>query len=449
MQPLSLLARAALVLALATLLPLPASAQSLVTPGPSASPTLPVYDYSAIDQHAKAAPKEAEQSVQALAAYLARGAKNDREKARAIFTWIIENVVYDWDMIAKGAREDGRPDVVMKTKLAACLGHATLFDALAKSAGLKTTFIAGRTRELDLDPLFARASVKGSNGVYYPTHAWNAVQIDGKWCLVDVTHCNGKGKKKDVIETSWPSHDSLFLVPPTDLIYIYFPDNPQSQFLARPLSRNQHEGLPVLGVGAFRHHVQVEKPMGPILNIDDKVQLSLKAPASEDVMLATSLIYGRKEVKGPYTLTQRQGEKVEVTASMPVAGTFLLRVFAGRKDGAKVKQWDPVVDYRVVAKKGDQEMGLLPLLADLFTERKCYLHGPLTGVLAAGKPVAFKVAVPGAEKVYVTTNGLPPKELEGKDGVFSGEATPPAGNVFIEASFQPNMVQPLVAYKAK
>lgn len=448
MKLLSFLARAGLVLALAILLPRLASAQSLA-PGPLASPRLAPYDYSAIDAHARAASKEAEQSVQTLAAYLTRGAKNDREKARAIFTWIIENLAYDWDMVAKTGKDEGRPEVVLKTKLAACLGHTTLFDALARSAGLKTAIIAGRTRDLDLDPLFARATVKGSNGVYYPTHAWNTVQIDGKWCLVDVTHCNGRGKKNDKIEMSWPSHDSLFLVPPTDLIYTYFPDNAQSQFLARPLSRKEHEVLPVLGIGAFRHQVQVEKPLGPILNIDDRVQLSLKAPASDDVMVATSLIYGRKEVKGPYTLTQRQGEKVDITASMPVAGTFLLRVFAGRKEGAKVKQWDPVVDYRVVAKKGDQEAGLLPLPADLFAERKCYLHGPLTGVLAAGKPVLFKVAVPGAEKVYVITNGMPPKELEGKDGVYSGEVTPPAGDVFLAVSFQPNMVQPLVAFKAK
>jgi hypothetical protein len=448
MLPRFFLVRAGLGLAVALLAPLSGSAQSSPVPDKSAAGTLPEYDYSSIDKWAKAAPKEAEQSVPALAAYLARGAKNDREKARAIFTWMLENVIYDWDTVTRFGKDDARPDAVLRTKLAACLGHTALYDALARAMGLKSVIIGGRTRELDIDPAFAKATVKGTNGVYYPTHAWNAVQIDGKWSLVDVTHCNGRGKRNDKIETSWPSNDSLFLVPATDLIYQYFPDDPRWQLLAKPLSRKEHEAMPLLGIGAAHYGIEIVKPKGPILNIEDKAQIVLKAPVSEDVIVGATLIYNRQEVKGPYVMTQRQGENVEITASAPLAGTFTLRVAAARKVDGKTKQAEVVVDYRLVAKKGDQETGVLPLLADLFTERKCYLYGPLTGVLDTSKPTPFKVAVPGALKVFVTTGGMT-KELEGKDGVYSGEVMLQPGDVFLAATFEPDKLRPLVGYKAK
>jgi transglutaminase-like putative cysteine protease len=440
-----LLARAGLGLALALLCPLSSPAQPSLTPDKSAAGRLPEYDYSAIDKWAKAAPKEAEQSVRALGAYLAKGAKNDREKARAVFTWMVENLAYDWDGLARVGKDDPRPEVVLKTRLAACGGFSSLYEALAKTTGLKCVTVPGRVRELDIDPIFAKVTINGTTGVFYPAHGWNAVQIDGKWSLVDVTRCHGRDKRNGKIEMSWPGNDSLFLAPAADVIYKYFPDDPRWQLLARPISRAEQEALPLLGMAAARHGIEVVKPTGPVLNIDDRAQIVLKVPASSDVIVEAVLISKRERVEGSYILAQRQGETAEVTANAPSSGTFTLRVTAC-KAGRKVEEAETVAEYRLVAKKG--EAGLLPQLTELFPERKCYLHGPLTGVLEAGKPIPFKIAVPGVKNVCVRT-GEKITELQGKDGVFSGDVTVQPGDVVLAAAFESTRFEVLVVYKAR
>ncbi|HPS92175.1 MAG TPA: hypothetical protein PKV33_08465, partial [Methanothrix sp.] len=50
------------------------------------------YSYEKIDLHALNAPTSAEATIGSLATYLIEPAKNDREKARAIFRWIAENI---------------------------------------------------------------------------------------------------------------------------------------------------------------------------------------------------------------------------------------------------------------------------------------------------------------------------------------------------------------------
>jgi hypothetical protein len=47
--------------------------------------------FAAIDAHALNAPANVEKSVETLAKYLTAPAKNNKEKARAIFRWITHN----------------------------------------------------------------------------------------------------------------------------------------------------------------------------------------------------------------------------------------------------------------------------------------------------------------------------------------------------------------------
>src|SRR2546427_685344 len=83
-------------------------------------------DWKAIDAHARAAPKEAAETVEKLAGYLGKSARSDAEKARAIFVWITENICYDLDGVAKG-RFEQRPAVVVRKQCTDCGGQALLF----------------------------------------------------------------------------------------------------------------------------------------------------------------------------------------------------------------------------------------------------------------------------------------------------------------------------------
>ncbi|MGE5622152.1 MAG: transglutaminase domain-containing protein, partial [Bacillota bacterium] len=83
-----------------------------------------------IDAHALAAPPEAETAPGKLARYLAQPARNDAEKARAIFRWIADRIHYDVNAYFGEKLEKIDADQVLAQRGAACDGYATLFEAL-------------------------------------------------------------------------------------------------------------------------------------------------------------------------------------------------------------------------------------------------------------------------------------------------------------------------------
>ena len=101
------------------------------------------YSYEEIDRHALNAPSSAEATVESLAAYLIEPAKNDREKARAIFRWITENIDYNVEVFFKGGSGATNSEDVLKSRKSVCYGYSDLFLSLAREAGLEAVRISG------------------------------------------------------------------------------------------------------------------------------------------------------------------------------------------------------------------------------------------------------------------------------------------------------------------
>jgi transglutaminase-like putative cysteine protease len=102
-----------------------------------------VVDDPATDKRVKETPKEAEVSVEALATYLTKDAKNEREKARAIFLWISDKVTYDLEGAISQKAERRAPEI-LRLQYTDCGGYAALFEALAKAAGLEARQVVAR-----------------------------------------------------------------------------------------------------------------------------------------------------------------------------------------------------------------------------------------------------------------------------------------------------------------
>lgn len=94
---------------------------------------------------------------------------SDYEKIREVHNWLIENVEYDTNLEAvepysvSGALTEGK---------AVCEGYARSFKYLLDGLGIPCVLVSG--------------TATNSNG-QTESHAWNYVQLDGKWYAVDVT----------------------------------------------------------------------------------------------------------------------------------------------------------------------------------------------------------------------------------------------------------------------
>ncbi|MDD4093725.1 MAG: transglutaminase domain-containing protein, partial [Methanothrix sp.] len=221
-----------------------------------------------IDAHALAAPASAEGSVKSLATYLIEPAANDREKARAIFRWICENIDYNVDVFFSGKAGSTNSTDVLKSRKSVCYGYSDLFLALAKEAGLEARRIKGYGKGYGYQP--------GTNFTGPSNHAWNAVRINGSWYLVDSTwgagYVSGDGKYVRHFD------DHFFMTPPSQFVFNHFPEEEQWQLLDEPLSKPEFEGLVYLEPDFFGLGLMLGEEKNGTIQAGGDVNVSIYAP---------------------------------------------------------------------------------------------------------------------------------------------------------------------------
>ena len=139
-----------------------------------------------------------------LACQLTSNMQSEREKVRSIFRWITSHIIYDDTGLANHTYTRD-PIEVLERRKTICGGYAALFQALCSQTGIKSYIISGHARVGDS---------------WRNLHDWNAVKIDGKWYLLDVTWDRGD--------------DRYFLTPPETFIKDHFPIDSRWTLLTKP-----------------------------------------------------------------------------------------------------------------------------------------------------------------------------------------------------------------------
>ena len=168
-------------------------------------------DFAAIDTYALNAPVEACKSPESLAYYLKSADKfSERDKARAIYTWITHNIRYNHSIIEQnllGTRENTlmqQAENVLAQRSGVCEGYANLYKALANLMGLSAEIVTGKVRRED-------------GQIPEIGHAWVSVKIGGEWSLSDPTWGAGYYDPDAGIHFP-PSDDLYFLVSSSELV---------------------------------------------------------------------------------------------------------------------------------------------------------------------------------------------------------------------------------------
>ena len=173
-----------------------------------------------------------------LAKQLAALGSTDKEKVRAIFRWITENIAYNVTPIGRKKNtpvlfyeepDDSSASLpplnervaakVLYKGVAFCEGYARLFKTLCDHAGIKAEIIYG----------YARTNNNKRFGV---NHAWNAVYLDSAWHVLDVTWASGIVTFTNEYIRQY--NDYYFLTPPEQFIRDHYPEDPQWSLLEYP-----------------------------------------------------------------------------------------------------------------------------------------------------------------------------------------------------------------------
>jgi hypothetical protein len=178
--------------------------------------------YVSTDAQAIQIPKNSTYSVENIASYIKTNFSHDEEKVRAAFYWISQNISYDISAINEVVFYENEQQLiaeVLKKRKGICMHYAVLFDHICKLSGVKSHWIGGITRqnnELDKSP-----------------HAWNIVNIYGKWQIIDPTWGSGQIENGKFVRKL---NNSFFDSKPEEMIHTHCPFNPMWQLLTYPVS---------------------------------------------------------------------------------------------------------------------------------------------------------------------------------------------------------------------
>ncbi|WP_337045084.1 transglutaminase domain-containing protein [Emticicia sp. 17c] len=174
--------------------------------------------------------------VKQLAYQITRGISTDSLKVRAIFEWITKNIAYDTELlnnIAKKTTEEytlsQKSDKVIQRKKAVCMGYSTLFEELCMASGITAYNISG----------YCKNFIFQTNRLSFTLehHSWNAVKINNRWYLCDLTWSAGSVNEKGTF--SRKQNEEFYLSNGQAFINRHIPFDPIWQLLERPVTMNE------------------------------------------------------------------------------------------------------------------------------------------------------------------------------------------------------------------
>lgn len=182
--------------------------------------------YSPPKSHVSKKKKLKADEIAKLAKSITASSHSDSEKVYAIYRWISTHIKYDTDLrFSKKLQNEiyiSEKNVVanvLDRKMALCGGYAFLFRDLCEKVNIPVEVIHGFTKNVGGQP----------QDYKQPNHTWNAVKLNGKWQLIDITWAVGYGN-------NGKPDDFWYITNPRDFIYTHYPENRKWTLLGESIS---------------------------------------------------------------------------------------------------------------------------------------------------------------------------------------------------------------------
>lgn len=172
-----------------------------------------ITDINSVDYLALNTPQYATSSIESLVIYGQSYTQSELDLVRFYFVWIADNVKYDTSETISLERNlsKQRPDSVFLSRKAICRGYSELLAILCQKSGIDARTVAGFTKK------------ENEQADFSETHAWNAIKIEGKWHLFDVTWASNYLETCGIPDCRF---DEYFFRSPEDFSKRHFPFDP-------------------------------------------------------------------------------------------------------------------------------------------------------------------------------------------------------------------------------
>ena len=216
----------------------------------------------------------------------------NREKVRAIFSWVAQHIAYRvknarrirtaqlnsfageeyMDTIRWNTANEVVAEMVLRSQSAVCDGYARLFKTLCDYAGIPSVIVTG----------YARDEITRTGAKFRANHNWNAVYTDSAWHLIDVTWASGY---TSYFGDAFIKHfnDYYFFTDPKFFIEDHFPDDLQWTLLPTPPAFKEFERAPYRPKPFIKYNIVSYQPANGLIDVavGDTIHIELETSNAE------------------------------------------------------------------------------------------------------------------------------------------------------------------------
>lgn len=258
-----------------------------------------------------------------------------------IFYWISCNIEYDAISFLNGNIPGQSVEEVFRGRKAVCAGYSRLYKYLCDQVGLKCEEINGYAKGYGYDNCKEGAFLKTN-------HAWNTIEINSHWYLLDSTWGTGHLNNQNMFERKLNCF--YFLAPPHQMIYDHLPKDDKWQLLRTPIRMTQYTQMPKIQPSYFDLNLQLISPLhqAHVSLVRDKSYALVLIRTPPGVELIADLKLHKNKIEGGEQVYYDQQKGLWICKFAPDRdGLFDAHIFGKKK--SDTGSYSTVLSFKVKA----------------------------------------------------------------------------------------------------
>ena len=240
-----------------------------------------------------------------------------------IFYWIAYTIEYDTVSYFSKNFADQSAQGVFRTKKGVCAGYGNIYKYICDALNIPCEIVSGYSKGYGFDG-YADAPAKTD-------HAWNAVQIDQHWYLMESTWGAGHLSEEKAFKRELDTY--YFLPRPREMIYHHLPENPRWQLLEQTVPLKQFWRMPKIHPTFFDLNLELIYPrhQSIIRPAPNKPYALVLVKAPPDVSLMADLKLQDQKTDGGHRVVLDRRRKIYCCYFAPTAvGKYEINIFGRR-----------------------------------------------------------------------------------------------------------------------
>jgi hypothetical protein len=266
-------------------------------------------------------------------------------------------------------------------------------------------------------------------------HAWNAVQLEGKWYLLDSTWGAGHhDRKSNMFKKKFD--DFYFLTDPKQFVSDHFPymddnlkESQKWQLLSKPISLEEFNINVKYSPQAFKIGVRAVSHTTAYFEMKNELHMEFKSDKRKDITLSSELVLETRrwlKVQRNATFDIQENGVHKILVHPRQTGDYQLSIFGELASDDKSDGIPQIIKYKFKCIEVEDKNHEYPKTYEAASDEKCILHEPLKGNLPENTEIQFRITAPYLQHIRVEDT-----YLEKHGTLFSGRVTsPPKGYRF-------------------